>query len=63
MEPFADQSSRKPGFDMAGVFLGLWLFPLGLLVCRSGFIPRIPGILLVRKHCLVDSGSGNLPRE
>jgi hypothetical protein len=26
---------------------GLWLFPLGLLVYRSGFIPRIFGILLI----------------
>jgi Domain of unknown function (DUF4386) len=35
------------GFDIAGIFWGLWLFPLGLLVYRSGFIPRILGILLI----------------
>ena len=35
------------GFDVAGIFWGLWLFPLGLLVYRSGFFPRILGILLM----------------
>jgi hypothetical protein len=35
------------GFDIAGIFWGLWLFPLGLLVYRSGFIPRILGVLLI----------------
>ena len=35
------------GFDVAGIFWGLWLFPLGLLVYRSRFIPRILGILLM----------------
>jgi len=35
------------GFDIAGILWGLWLFPLGLLVYRSGFIPRILGILLM----------------
>jgi hypothetical protein len=29
------------------IFWGLWLFPLGLLVYRSGFLPRILGILLM----------------
>jgi hypothetical protein len=38
---------RGAGFDVAGVFWGLWLYPLGLLVYRSGFIPRILGILLM----------------
>jgi hypothetical protein len=38
---------RGAGFDMAGVFWGLWLYPLGLLVYRSGFIPRVLGILLM----------------
>jgi hypothetical protein len=28
------------------IFFGLWLFPLGILVRRSGFIPKILGILL-----------------
>lgn len=35
------------GFDIAQIFWGLWLIPLGLLVYRSGFIPRILGVLLV----------------
>jgi len=35
------------GFTVAGIFWGLWLFPLGLLVYRSGFIPRILGVLLM----------------
>jgi Domain of unknown function (DUF4386) len=35
------------GFDVAGMFWGLWLFPLGLLVYRSGFIPRVLGVLLM----------------
>jgi hypothetical protein len=29
------------------IFWGLWLFPFGLLVMKSGFLPRILGILLV----------------
>lgn len=39
------------GFEVAGIFWGLWLFPLGLLVYRSGFIPRIFGILLILHGC------------
>lgn len=35
------------GFDVIQIFWGLWLFPLGLLVYRSGFIPRIFGVLLM----------------
>jgi hypothetical protein len=35
------------GFDAAGIFWGLWLFPLGLLVYRSGFLPRILGVVLM----------------
>lgn len=35
------------GFDIAGIFWGLWLFPLGMLVYRSGFLPRILGIGLI----------------
>ena len=29
------------------VFWGLWLFPFGLLVMRSGFLPRILGVWLI----------------
>jgi hypothetical protein len=28
------------------IFMGLWLFPLGVLIFRSGFLPRILGLLL-----------------
>jgi hypothetical protein len=35
------------GFGIAAIFWGLWLFPLGMLVYRSGFFPRILGILLM----------------
>ena len=31
----------------AEIFWGLWLFPFGVCVMRSGFIPRILGILLM----------------
>ena len=31
---------------MASIFWGLWLFPFGMLVIRSGFIPRVLGVLL-----------------
>ncbi len=29
------------------IFWGLWLFPLGLLTCRSGFLPRFLGVWLL----------------
>jgi hypothetical protein len=35
------------GFDVAQIFWGLWLVPFGLLVYRSGFLPRILGVLLI----------------
>ncbi len=38
---------RSYGFDITAIFWGLWLFPLGLLVYRSGFIPRLLGVLLM----------------
>lgn len=34
------------GILVASLFWGLWLLPLGLLVWRSGFLPRILGWLL-----------------
>jgi hypothetical protein len=33
------------------IFFGLWLFPFGLLVIKSGFIPRILGYLLIIAGC------------
>jgi hypothetical protein len=38
---------RGSGFDVCGIFWGLWLFPLGMLVYRSRFLPRFLGILLM----------------
>lgn len=35
------------GLVVAGMFSGLWLFPLGLLVYRSRFLPRFLGVWLV----------------
>ena len=35
------------GVILANIFWGLWLFPFGVLVMRSGFIPRILGVLLI----------------
>jgi Domain of unknown function (DUF4386) len=34
------------GFVVAEIFSGLWLFPLALLVYRSGFLPRFLGVWL-----------------
>jgi len=35
------------GIQILQIFWGLWLFPFGLLVYRSRFIPKILGVLLV----------------
>jgi hypothetical protein len=35
------------GVDVASIFWGLWLFPFGLLVIRSRFLPRVLGYLLL----------------
>jgi hypothetical protein len=35
------------GFMVAQIFWGLWLIPFGILVFKSGFLPRILGVLLV----------------
>lgn len=37
---------HEQGIVIVSVFWGLWLFPYGILVIRSGFIPRLLGILL-----------------
>lgn len=34
------------GFDVAEMFWGLWLLPMGLLVYRSRFLPRFLGVWL-----------------
>jgi hypothetical protein len=41
------QNLYEYGSFMAMLFWGLWLFPLGILVIKSKFIPRILGYLLI----------------
>lgn len=43
---------RENGFMMAQLFYGAWLLPLGYLVFKSGFLPRILGVVLMI-HCVV----------
>lgn len=40
-------SLYQTGFMIANLVLNLWLFPLGYLVFKSGFLPRVLGILLL----------------
>lgn len=35
------------GISTIAVFFGLWLIPLGQLIYKSGFMPRILGVLLI----------------
>ena len=37
----------RTGFVTAQLFFGMWLFPLGYLVYRSGYVPRLLGVLLL----------------
>jgi hypothetical protein len=37
----------KVGFVTAQIFYGTWLFPLGYLVYKCGFLPRFLGVLLL----------------
>jgi hypothetical protein len=50
---------RQSGILIALVFWGLWLLPLGLLVFRSGFLPKLLGVLLVIAGAgyVIDSGT------
>ena len=38
---------HKYGIYIAQIFWGLWLLPFGYLVFKSGFLPRILGVLLM----------------
>jgi hypothetical protein len=38
---------HSQGITVASIFWGLWLFPFGLLVIRSRFIPKLLGVLLL----------------
>ncbi len=44
----------RNGSTVLGIFSGLWLLPLGMLIFRARFIPRALGLLLII------SGVGNL---
>lgn len=35
------------GFVLAHIFFGLWLLPMGYLIIRSGFLPKVIGFLLL----------------
>jgi uncharacterized protein DUF4386 len=50
---------RQDGILVAQVFWGLWLLPLGLLVFRSRFLPKLLGVLLVIAGAgyVIDSGT------
>jgi len=39
------------GFILAQIFWGLWLFPFGIVIMRSGFIPRLVGIFAIMAGC------------
>lgn len=39
------------GILVVEIFWGLWLFPFGVLVYKSGFLPRILGVLLIPAGC------------
>ena len=41
---------QKNGYWFSQIFFGAWLFPLGYLVFKSGFLPKILGIVLM-VHC------------
>lgn len=43
---------HNTGFAVAQIFWGLWLVPYGMLVMRSGFIPRVLGVLLILAGCV-----------
>jgi len=42
---------QKNGYWASQIFFGAWLFPLGYLVFKSGFLPKILGIVLM-VHCV-----------
>ncbi|MCE7980422.1 MAG: DUF4386 domain-containing protein [Caldilinea sp. CFX5] len=42
---------QKNGYWASQIFFGLWLFPLGYLVFKSGFLPKVLGVILM-VHCI-----------
>lgn len=46
-EVMTNLASYDNGIRVVSVFWGLWLFPFGYLVYRSGFLPKVLGMLLM----------------
>ncbi len=46
-EVFFLLNKYESGITMASLFWGLWLMPFGYLVFKSGFLPKLLGILLM----------------
>jgi hypothetical protein len=38
---------HKYGYQIAGIFFGLWLLPMGYLVFKSKYIPKVIGVFLI----------------
>jgi hypothetical protein len=38
---------HKYGIQIVGIFFGLWLLPMGFLVFKSNYIPKIIGVFLI----------------
>ena len=42
---------RSQGLHAATMYWGVWLIPLGILVYKSGFLPRLLGVLVIIAGC------------
>jgi hypothetical protein len=42
---------HEHGYVIGEIFAGLWLFPFGILVFRSVFLPRLIGVVLMINGC------------
>ena len=38
---------HKYGINIASIFWGLWLLPMGILVFKSGYLPKFLGVVLI----------------
>lgn len=45
-------TSYLHGYVIGQIFFGLWVLPLGVLIVRSGFIPKVFGILFITEAVL-----------
>ena len=41
------QSMHQSGYWISQIFFAAWLFPLGYLVYKSGFLPKLLGIIMI----------------